>query len=86
MKSVWSCKLNLPVQWVYDVLDCVLWVPHRVELYKSIALDAKYEQNPMKTADIEIQALDLAFIYEYIRGINQDLLKGVGNCTCFDTC
>ena len=60
------------------MLDFLIFPPHRVECYKSAALHAKYEQNPMKTADIEIQALDLAFSYEYIRGIDQGLLKGVG--------
>ena len=76
------CKLNLPIQWVYDKLDCFLCVPPRVEHYKFAALHAKYEQNPIKIADIDIKAyihaLDLAFIYEYIRGIDQDLLKGIG--------
>ena len=48
------------------MLDCGLWAPHGVEHYKISALYAKYEQNPMITADIDTQAyihpLDLAFI------------------------
>ena len=72
------CNLNLPVQWVYDVLDCVLWVPHRVEHYKPGAFHTKYEQNPAKTADIDIQAyihaLDISFMYEYKNGMSRSRL------------
>ena len=59
-------KLYLPVQWVYEVLDGGLWAPHGVKHYKIATLYAKYEQNPMITADIDTQAhihpLDLEFI------------------------
>ena len=48
------------------MLDCGLWAPHGVEHYKIAAIYAKYEQNPMITADIDTHAyihpLDLAFI------------------------
>ena len=47
------CKLNLPVQGVYDMLDCGLWFSHRVEHYKIAALYGKYEQNPIITADMD---------------------------------
>jgi hypothetical protein len=66
MKRILLCKLNLPVQWVYHVLDVQLWSPLQVERYKFARLHANYEQNPMKTVHIDIQAyihvLDLTFI------------------------
>jgi hypothetical protein len=48
------CKLNLHVQWVYDVLDVCMWSPLRVEHYKFASLHRNYEQNPMKAAQIDI--------------------------------
>jgi hypothetical protein len=66
MKRNLLCKLNLPVQWVYDVLDFLLFFPLGVEHYKFARLHVNYEQNPMKTAHIDIQAyihpVDLTFI------------------------
>ena len=56
------CTLYLPIQWVYEVLDCSLWSPHGVEQCKIAALHANYEKNPMITADIYTTILDLAFI------------------------
>ena len=56
------CTLYLPVQWVYEVLDCRLWAPHGIEHCKIAALHANYEQNPMITAVIYTTILDLAFI------------------------
>ena len=57
------------------MLDCLLWVPHRVEHYKITGLHVMYELNPMITADMDTQAyihaLDLAFILEYNRGTSR---------------
>ena len=73
------CTLYLPVQWVYEVLDCVLFVPHRVEHNKSAALHTKYEQNPIKTAYAHIHAVELTFIRNIKEvQVYQDLPKGVG--------
>ena len=46
------------------MLDGGLWAPHGVKHYKIATLYAKYEQNPMITADIDTQShpLELAFI------------------------
>jgi hypothetical protein len=54
LKRIFLCKLKLPVQWVYDVLDVRLWSPLRVEHYKFATLHRNYEQNPMKAAHIDI--------------------------------
>ena len=66
MKRILLCELNLPIQWVYDVLDFLPFFPLWAEHYKFARLHANYEQNPMKTMDIDIQAyihaLDLMFI------------------------
>jgi hypothetical protein len=50
MKRVLLCKLNLPVQWVYDVLDFLLFFPLRVEHYKFARFHTNYEQNPIKAS------------------------------------
>jgi hypothetical protein len=60
------CKLNLPVQWVYDVLDFLLFFPLRVEHHKFARLHTNYEQNPIKTAHINIQ-VNIEKIYESIK-------------------
>jgi len=90
IKRIWLCKWNLRVQWVYDVLDFVLWVPQRVEHYRFAFLHAMYEQNPMKTVDIDIQtyihALDLAFIEECKRGTSWPRLTQWRMVTLYTIC
>ena len=54
MQRILLCKLNLPVQWVYDVLNFHMFFPQRVEHPMIARFYMKYEQNPMKSAHIDI--------------------------------